>query len=280
MLPSRLLFALATLTAFSTAARSALAQSSEPAPAAPALPPPAATPPAPPPPAYPPPPPGYAQPPPGYAYPPGYGYPPSYGYPPGYAPPIPKPDPSIRNHDGFYFRFALGVGFLNDTTSRTGDGRSSAGLPIEIMLGGTIAPGLVLGGGVAGGSYPQRRAVSTSTDTSREVTASTVTLGPFVDWYFDPHKGTHAQLLVGLGQMQLTEGESGARRGTSEVLSTYHGLGISAGIGHEWWIGEQWSLGVMARVDYLSLQTSRGADGTSESHTVVAPGLLMTLTLH
>lgn len=56
--------------------------------------------------------------------------------------------------DGFILQLALGAGMLNDGVSReTGYGavsRTGFGLSVNILAGGFVAPGVVIGGGVAG----------------------------------------------------------------------------------------------------------------------------------
>ena len=100
--------------------------------------------------------PGYGQPQPGYGQPqPGYGQPQGGYPPPGYPPPgyAPGEDETVHFHDGFYFRFGLGLGFLNITSKPDEDvpgdpelKTTGTGGAVEIALGGTPTPGLVIGG--------------------------------------------------------------------------------------------------------------------------------------
>ena len=93
-------------------------------------------------------------------------------------------------------------------------------------------------------------------------------LGPFVDFYPDPKGGLHLLGAVTLTAFSLTDTD------TDETLANARGPGFAAGVGYEWWIGEQWSAGVMARFIYASLSAD------SESHSLIAPGLIATFTMH
>jgi hypothetical protein len=56
------------------------------------------------------------------------------------------------------------------------------------------------------------------------------------------------------------------------------------GFGHEWWVGDQWSLGILGRVTYGSLtgkEEFRSLPSDTEwSHSVLAPSVLMSVTYH
>ena len=62
------------------------------------------------------------------------------------------------------------------------------------------------------------------------------------------------------------------------VSGSLASVGIVLGAGYEWWVEDQWSLGVLGRVQYAHLSWS-GA-GTEETDSVLAPGLLMSATFH
>lgn len=260
-----------------------------------------------PPPAYPPgsgpppgygyPPPGYGYPPPGYGYPPpGYGYPPpGYGYPPpgyGYAPP-PPPDAAalrartVRTHDGFQLRMGLGVSRLNDTISQTsapGLGGASVvasgkargtGLALEVMLGGNVSSQVVLGGGVTFASV--EHPTIDGGDTAK-VTINYGLIGPYVDWYPDPKGGFHVLLQAGVAMVDVQPDVS---FDSSSESTSSSGVGVAPAIGYEWWIGEQWSFGVVGRITFLEATSNRRAfTNVDEKHSIVAPSLLATFVYH
>ena len=233
--------------------------------------------------------PGYAQPPPGYGprqpypypYPPpgyqqGYGAP-GYGY--AYGPPPPPPvDPTVHNHDGFYFRFSLGVGRLAPTVEVDAGGQKSEAkfsgstLAADLMLGGTIGRHVVLGGGLASLSVSdaevERQGVKGDANQSLQLSIG----GPFVDVYPDPGGGLHFQGMLGVASL-VSRPDSSSR--SSQTLS---GFGLAGGVGYDFWIASQWSLGLMARIHYASVDKT--IDGADNKSSTVAPALLLTALLH
>lgn len=304
---SRIAFALTTVSVLATSA-AAFAQGApaqpaptqgapaQPAPggsgtAAPPLPPPSTQPaPPPPPPGYgQPPPPGYQQPPPGYQQPPPGYYPPppgyAYGYPPppgyGYAPPPERR--GVRTHDGFYLRMALGIGVLRDSETVTGTGNSysatisGTALATEFAIGGTLANGFVLGGAIQSASAPSPSyKVSGQTSTaSPDVTVQASAIGLFADVYPNPKAGFHIEGLLGFGVLHAESNKNGSSSSSKDPS----GLALAIGVGHEWWVGEEWSLGVLGRLQYMSLKYDSG-NGLVDKNSVTIPALLMTLTYH
>lgn len=158
-------------------------------------------------------------------------------------------------HQGFYLAADTGIGFLGawgkgplGSASISGTG-SMTGLDI----GGTIAPGLVLGGVVRAWStkgtfnggptitatttYYANGVPSTSQQTlSGNARATSVEIGAFVDWYPNPENGWHVGASVGLGGMGIVDDA-----GTSSVSEA---LGGSIFGGYQWWLGPAWSLGL------------------------------------
>jgi hypothetical protein len=245
-------------------------------------------------------------PPPGTAAAPTTPAPPTPPPQPASAPPAPprksEDEAGVHRHDGFYFRVALGLGALisdgsvhganiNDVET-SGHGAALLG---ELSIGGTVAPGLVIGGGnwnaVAISPTATYRNVSSSgvAGSEHEISEPVVypfgVLGPFVDWYTDPTAGFHLQLAIGLATGGYKEPSGAADDSITGVRVkrdvTMFGLGGMIGIGSEWWIGEQWSMGVLGRVTVGSLSGSDPVDSSEEhSMVAVAPGALLTFTYH
>ena len=286
--------ALLPLTAVSLVSSLALAQPApEPAPEPPA--PEAAPPapePAPPPPAAPPPqqpgaqpqyppgqyPPGQQPPPP----PPGW-YPPPYGYPyqqppPPAPPPPPPPDTSGHRHDGFYLRMGIGIAYGNVVSeSQTSVDfevtYSGAGPAYELLIGGTLGSGFVLGGGLLGQDISEPDVEISSGSVSASTTAEdealgVILLGPFVDWFIDETGGAHFGAMLGVGGIGLSDDSS----------DTSSGWGASVWGGYDFFISAQWSLGVEGRVLYV--QTERDFFGNSFQDTATGYQLLFTALLH
>jgi hypothetical protein len=192
--------------------------------------------------------------------------------PPAFAPPAPPPDPSIRHHDGFYLRLSLGPGFLFDSVDSNvvGDAEYRGfALAGEFLLGGTPAPGFVIGAGTQGGTGLSPSLEIQGEEGEAPNVLAMNALGAFADYYFDAHGGWHAQAFVGFAVLAADD---------SKPDENPSGFALSAGAGHEWWVGDQLGLGVLVRVSYASLHYSK--NDIEETHTAVVPCLLGTLTYH
>jgi hypothetical protein len=198
-----------------------------------------------------------------------------------------SPRAGVHEHDGFYLRMALGAGYLSDSETVTvgatsiDDSVTGGGLVLELKLGGTLGRGFVLGGGIEGGAFPSPQ-VKLSDGTAVTGTNSTVDvsmIGPFIDYYFDPSEGLHLQALVGYGVISVSSQNA---NGTTTSGSSPAGLALSVGFGDEWWVGEQWSIGVLARLQYLSAKNDQSILGVdfTDHNSVIVPGLLATFTFH
>jgi hypothetical protein len=103
--------------------------------------------------------------------------------------------------------------------------------------------------------------------------------GPFVDWYPNPRSGFHLQAALGIAA--LTSG-NGDRFDSDDDDDDYRafGAGIVLGLGYEWWVGNEWSLGVLARTQAAGLE-GEDDSGVRWVHAAGAsPSLLLTLTYH
>lgn len=254
---------------------------------APPPPPPGAQP-APPPPPPPGPPPGYGAPgypPPSYGYPPG-SYPPGYGYgpPPSYAyAPPPAPPRGVHRHDGFYLRMGLGIGSLSANLKASPviggvpaqiDAKlTGSGAVLDFALGGAVVDGVILAGDITlmGVDSPKIDGISSP----QVKTDSFVRMLFLCDVYPDPKQGFHFQGGLGLAQFAYgldVKVDDGSDR------TTLSGLGWHVGAGWEGWVGDQWGIGGLLRLDGASVKTSSGsADGTAS---VFSPSLLFTATLN
>lgn len=200
--------------------------------------------------------------------------------PPAFQPmPVEQQEPpgkGVRKHDGFYMRLGIGVGSASMTVEEsfadvdlTGIGPAG-----EIAFGTTIAPGFALGGGIYGTTIPEPEYEALGqTETGGAVGASTLAL--FGDYYINPEKGFHLQGAAGYTLLTSTKGDNYPGEDSSGG-----GFGLLVGAGYDWWVGEQWSLGLLGRVHYVS-GTVTGEDSDEDvdvNGTVIAA--LLTATLH
>jgi hypothetical protein len=242
------------------------------APSAPAAPPASSPAPGAPPPVYAPgyappsggaPPPGYAPPPdyappPAYAPPPGYAPPPRYappGYgPPGYPPP-PRPYPTGNYyapgygapppppehlHDGFYLRLHLGAGethfsgaYGNGNTVTASGGSGSFG----VAIGGAVAPNFIVFGTVFGVGFSPSVKIGGVDAGLNNSSAALAGIGVGAAYYFEP-----ANLYLS-GALALTSAEIDDAN-SNPIYQTRDGIGVQLMVGKEWWISQDWGIGL------------------------------------
>jgi hypothetical protein len=116
------------------------------------------------------------------------------------------------------------------------------GFAFDVLMGGTPAPGLVVGGGSV-----FQTAVAPGQDTSGpplqglgEQAPGGIGLwliGPMIDVFPNPNQGFHMGALLGLAAVGL--------KGNDDKLSG--GVGVSAWLGYGDWVAAEWSLGGLIR---------------------------------
>ncbi|MBK8999268.1 MAG: hypothetical protein IPM35_26410 [Myxococcales bacterium] len=211
-------------------------------------------------------------------------------------------DPSsVRHHDGFYLRLGLGVGYVSaKVTEYQSEGELGPGAPQvgtkgsvtgvaqlgEIMVGGTIPDGPVLGGGAWGvnalsAHYDGETRNWVTDEVAKGASALELTslsqIGPFLAYYPNASSGLHGMLAPTFVLAKL-----GAKKDLAFEYDDHSkdgvGWGVVLGAGYDFWIGEQWSLGVAARFQYVSVEL--GSTEPASTFSAVVPGVLASVTYH
>jgi hypothetical protein len=180
-----------------------------------------------------------------------------------------------RTHDGFYFQGALGGGYLHTSAEQSGIEFSLYGAAVtgSLWFGGTVAPGLVIGGGTFGAVAPGPSSkfkvggVETTGTVDSDVSLNLSMIGPFVDWYVNPKEGLHLQAMVAYAVLSASD-----ENDTSDDNPT--GVGLVAGVGYDFWVADEWSIGVLGRFAYSP------ASYRDISYPTIAPALQVTFTYH
>ena len=211
-----------------------------------------------------------------------------------YAPPTQETGSAVRVHDGFYLRLALGGAYGKDSVEAEDfkfDG-SGPGVAEEIAIGTTVAPGLVIGGGVYAAMLvePEGDNLEYGGEDLDGVEASWDSatfgvVGPFLDYYPNPAGGFHLQGAVGIASLSVSDGKMKDGSNTIDLdESDGTGFGAMLGIGYEAWVGDQWSLGVLGRVLYGTPTMEDNLPGGNTEvdwdHKMLIPGVLMSATYH
>jgi hypothetical protein len=189
--------------------------------------------------------------------------------------------PDAYRHDGFYLRLSGGLSYLAFSGSGPiGDASvSDAGAGSLIAIGGTISRGLVLAGAVQVASVRNDFKGVEDPSTGRayrdaKATVSANTIGVLADWYPEPTGGWHVGGMIGLSALLLREADIADAQGNA-VSGTVFG-------GYDWWIGPQWSLGLMAVVSGTTSASMEDDDGNDLGYkfNALSAGLSYALTLH
>jgi hypothetical protein len=159
--------------------------------------------------------------------------------------------PGAERHDGFFLRFSLGPGYAaarEDKTSGKLSGSSATGIfaigfsPIEdlaIHLNSEVD--MVFSGQV---DLPAGRAEDDKSDTLRNV-------GVGISYYLMPlNLYFSGALLAAKGYRQPA--------GQSKIDESKWGVGLSLSAGKEWWVSDNWGLGVFGRF-HMSTFDGQGA---------------------
>jgi hypothetical protein len=181
-------------------------------------------------------------------------------------------------HDGFQFRVTLGGGYLKvdesiETTSLEGTISGAAGF-FELYFGGTPAPGLTLGGFLAGVSAPgpSVEVEGIEFEGDNDTSLNLGSIGPYLDFYPNPNDGLHLLATLSYSQVTFNDGDGTVEEATSS------GLGLGAGVGYDWLVGGEWYLGVLGRLTYA--WTSHDTNGVTVNDNGLALGLLFSASYH
>ena len=171
-----------------------------------------------------------------------------------------------RMHDGFFLSISPGIAFGEskaDLFEAAGSWDnitySGPGGILDFKIGGAIAPNLILSGDFIGRSVsgPKAQSVGGTEDLDDDVVLADGTLGLGLTYYVMPanifFSGT-----VGVGRFVLTNPTDDAD--DDESIETNPGLSIHAKIGKEFWVSDNWGLGVAAGYGWLGAKRDESSD--------------------
>ncbi len=148
-------------------------------------------------------------------------------------------------HEGFYLRATVGLSFYKSsfTDNKRGGAEytdSGSSLPLDVLVGGSPNPGLVIGG--AGLTDQQA--------------GDNILLGPFIDGFPAVNKGWHLGGAIGLGLQSFRNTAVDERQFT-------HGVGGALWFGYDFWTAGEWAIGPQVR--FLGLRTKDTQSGEDVS---------------
>ena len=155
----------------------------------------------------------------------------------------------VHAHDGVYLRLDLGGGYMEQqtpTNTTAGDLKLSGGAgSFGVAVGGAVAENLILAGHLYSNviSDPSVSFSNGGSASASDTTASMVGIGPELTYYFMP---VNVYLSGTVAATRLSLKVNG-QDGDSEW-----GIGARLALGKEWWVSENWGLGLAGLVSWSS----------------------------
>lgn len=172
-------------------------------------------------------------------------------------------------HDGFFLRLAPGLGAMS-ASETIGNNKlevSGASGLFNFGLGGAIAENLILHLDVASVSTSDPTVKVNGASATVYGDASTTLMGIGLTSYF----ASNAYLTGSIG-IAKSKFESNGVTGETD-----NGYGINLMIGKEWWVSDNWGLGVAGQLLYTSCPDPSGL-GTTSDYKTTSLGILFSAT--
>jgi hypothetical protein len=172
---------------------------------------------------------------------------------------------------------SLGAGAVNstwETEAATANAKiSGAGLALDLLIGGSPTPGLVIGGGLLINSVTDPE-VEPDGGSSSEIEGQLGVgqLGVFIDGFFDPTGGFHVGGMLGLASYGVQFDDD------DDENIEQGGGGAAIWVGYDAWVGSQWSIGGLLRLTGQS--TSEERNDTKEQASAGTLSILFTALYH
>jgi len=184
--------------------------------------------------------------------------------------PAPAEQRSFHVHDGFYLRASIGLGALSLKYDPDPIETSASGgaLSLDLMIGGSPSPGMAIGGALLSDVGRSLKLESGGRELG-DVNAVTSLLGPFIDGFPNAKGGWHLGGMLGFATQQVDAPQSDAR--------TTSGIGGAAWGGYDAWVGDEWSVGGLAR---MGAAVTRGKNGDQDINASSLSFMLMFTALY
>jgi len=201
------------------------------------------------------------------------------------APWVDAPKKGIEQHDGFMLRLALGVGGASATSKTKLPASVSAGLAglaglgidgdfgysgvagsFSLDIGAGLSDELVLHARLADMVITDPKVTLDGQDlgTAENRSVGAMFFGPALTYYIMP-VNIYFTGAVGLSWTSVREQDS---NGDTVSKASDMGLGVNLDIGKEWWVSDNWGLGVAARLWYTALTDKQDLGISSTGDTV------------
>lgn len=173
-------------------------------------------------------------------------------------------------HDGFFLRVAPGFGWNTTSSESRGNEIELSGVSglFNLAIGGAVAQDLILHLDVSGVRTSDPKVEINGTEQAADVgSSSTSLLAIGMTYYFSSN-----MYVTGAVGMAKSKKESGGIEYTTDT-----GYGVNAMIGKEWWVSDNWGVGVAGQFLYTNCP-DKGINGVSSDVKSTSFGVLLSAT--
>jgi hypothetical protein len=141
-----------------------------------------------------------------------------------------------------------------------------------LAIGGTPGEGFVVGGAFR--AEQVRGTLHGASNPAGNATATVGQLGILMDWFPRPSDGWHVGGLVSLGILSISDSKLPDSSGAAFAASVFGG--------YDFWIGPEWSLGVMATFTGTSRATLKDSNQNESGYALnaLAGGVDVSIVFH
>jgi hypothetical protein len=207
----------------------------------------------------------------------------------------PPPKKVEKTRDGLFFHVSLGgAAHIGSAETKVSGATlwkadvSGGGADLQLALGGTIAPGFVLGGevgahvvtdptlkNVTGSSGPPEGKLKGSLSYTR-----VALLGVY---YPDAKSGVYLLASLGVAHQQFTSSDDTLAKATKDAYGyQVNGVGVAGGVGYDFPVGGRSAIGGLFRLDFASMSGSETPAAIKLDRTakMVSPSLALVYTYY
>lgn len=165
-------------------------------------------------------------------------------------PPRDAPRGGHHEHDGFYLRFLPGFGYTSMSSSGVKvHGGSGA---FTFSIGGAVAENFIVFGHLGGSTIADPKVRIHGVDYQGSGSASLSAFGAGVAYYLMPSNVYFSGALVATHISLRDEDDR-------KFAETKTGGGFDLAIGKEWWVSDNWGLGVAGRFMFANIDDEGGS---------------------
>lgn len=164
--------------------------------------------------------------------------------------PVQAPAGGFHTHDGFYLHLEGGVGSLGAKASQGGTSMelSGGGGEFALGIGGAVTPNLIIGGQFWGMSASSPTVKMNGTEVGNaNGSIGLSAIGLEVTYYTSI--GLYLSAVPSFATLSAENGNGGSG-------STKSGFAIKLAVGKEWWVSEDWGVGLNAQYAHSSNEDS------------------------